>query len=72
MNQHLRHLVVHASGWFSKTTLVPAVSPRIDFDCRAIEIDVNDVELQTVHNFTLQKALTCGACARVTYSGAGS
>jgi hypothetical protein len=70
MNQHLRYLVVHASGWFSKTTLVPAVSPRIDFDCRAIEIDVNDVELQTVHNFTRQKALTCGVCARATYSGA--
>jgi hypothetical protein len=64
INQHLRYLVVRASGWFGKTTLVPVDSPRIDFAGRAIEIDVNDNNLWTVHNFTVQKALTLGVCAR--------
>ena len=64
INQRLRYLVVRASGWFGKTTLVPADSPRIDLAGRAIEIDVNDYELWAVHNFTLQKALTSGVCAR--------
>jgi PRC-barrel domain len=63
-NHHLRYLVVRASGWFGKTTLVPAYSPRIDMAGRAIEIDANDNDLWTVHNFTLQKALTSGVCAR--------
>jgi hypothetical protein len=63
VNQHLRYLVVRASGWFSKATLVPAVTPRVDFDNRAIEIDVQDMDLQAVHNLTLQKALTSGVCA---------
>jgi hypothetical protein len=31
---------------------------------RAIEIDANDDDLWTVHNFTLEKALTLGVCAR--------
>jgi hypothetical protein len=64
INQHLRYLVVRASGWFGKTTLVPAYSPRIDWAGRAIEIDANDHDLWTVRNFTLQKALTLGVCAR--------
>ena len=64
INQHLRYLVVTASGWFGKTTLVPADSPRIDLAGRAIEIDPNDNDLWTVHNFTLQRALTFGVCAR--------
>jgi len=64
INQHLRYLVVRASGWFGKTTLVPVGSPRIDLAGRAIEIDVNDDDLWAVHNFTLQKALSSGVCAR--------
>ena len=64
MNQHLRYLVVRASGLFSKPTLVPAVSPRVDLDDRAIEIDVPDADLWVVHNLTLRKALTFGVCAR--------
>ena len=64
INQHLRYLVVRASGWFGKTTLVPVDSPRVDLAGRAIEIDVNDNDLWTVHNFTLEKALTSGVCAR--------
>ena len=64
MNQHLRYLVVRASGLFSKATLVPAVTPRVDFDDRAIEIDVQDTDLWAVHNLTLDKALTSGMCAR--------
>jgi hypothetical protein len=63
-NQHLRYLVVRARGWFGKTTLVPAHSPRIDLAGRAIEIDANDNDLWTVQNFTLQKALNFGVCAR--------
>jgi hypothetical protein len=63
-NQHLRYVVIRASGWFGKTTLVPANSPRIDLAGRAIEIDANDNDLWTVHNFTLQKALRFGVCAR--------
>lgn len=66
MNQHLRYLVVRASGWFSKATLVPAVTPRVDFDDRAIEIDVQDMDLRAVHRLTLDKALTSGLCARAT------
>ena len=66
INQHLRYLVVRASGWFGKTTLVPVDSPRIDLAHRAIEIDVKDSDLWTVHNFTLDKALTFGVCARAT------
>jgi len=65
-NQQLRYLVIRASGWFGKTILVPAFSPRIDVADRAIEIDANDDDLQTVHNFTLEKALTSGVCARAT------
>ena len=65
VNQHLRYLVVRASGWFGQTTLVPVDSPRIDLADRAIEIDLNDNDLWTVRNFTLQKALTFGVCARV-------
>jgi hypothetical protein len=64
MNQHLRYLVVRASGLFSKATLVPAVTPRVDFDGRAIEIDVQDMDLSAVRNLTLHKALTTGLCAR--------
>jgi len=64
LNEHLRYLVVRAWGWFGKTTLVPAYSPRIDLARRAIEIDANDNDLWTVHNFTLEKALTFGVCAR--------
>ena len=64
VNQHLRYLVVRASGWFGKTTLVPASSPRIDVAGRAIEIEADENDLWTVHNFTLQKALTFGVCAR--------
>ena len=63
-NQHLRYLVIRASGWFGKTTLVPAYSPRIDVAARAIEIDADDHDLWAVHNFTLQKALASGVCAR--------
>ena len=63
-NEHLRYLVVRARGWFGKTTLVPAYSPRIDFAGRAIEIDANDDDLTAVHNLTLEKALTFGVCAR--------
>ena len=66
INQHLRYLVVRASGWFGKTTLVPADSPRIDLASRAIEIELNDSDLWTVQNFTLQKALTFGVCARAS------
>ena len=64
LNERLRYLVVRASGWFGKTILVPAYSPRIDVAGRAIEIDANDHDLWTVHNLTLQKALTSGVCAR--------
>ena len=64
LNAHLRYVVVRARGWFGKTTLVPAYSPRIDLARRAIEIDANDDDLSTVHHFTLQKALTFGVCAR--------
>ena len=64
VNQHLRYLVVRASGLFSRATLVPAVTPRMDFDDRAIEVDVHDMELQAVQNLTLHKALTSGVCAR--------
>jgi len=64
VNQRLRYLVIRTSGWFGRTTLVPAYSPRIDFTDRAIEIDANDNDLWSVHNFTLQKALTLGVCAR--------
>ena len=64
VNQHLRYLVVRASGLFSKARLVPAVTPRVDFDDRAIEIDVQDMDLRAVHNLTLHKALTSGVCAR--------
>ena len=64
LNEHLRYLVVRASGWFGKTTLVPAYCPRLDLAGRAIEIDVNDDDLWAVHNFTLQKALSSGVCAR--------
>jgi hypothetical protein len=64
VNQRLRYLVVRTSGWFSKTTLVPAVSPRVDFARRAIDVDLDDVDLWTVHNLTLDKALTSGVCAR--------
>ena len=63
-NEHIRYLVVRAWGWFGKTTLVPACCPRIDFAGRAIEIDANDNDLTSVHNLTLQKALTFGVCAR--------
>ena len=63
-NQHLRYLVIRASGWFGKTTLVPAFSPRIDVAARAIEIDADDNDLLAVQNFTLDKALTFGVCAR--------
>ncbi|HEU5256809.1 MAG TPA: PRC-barrel domain-containing protein [Vicinamibacterales bacterium] len=66
INQQLRYVVIRASGWFGKTTLVPAYSPRIDLAGRAIEIDANDNDLWTVHNFTLQKALRFGVCARAT------
>lgn len=64
MNQHLRYLVVRASGWFSKATLVPAVTPRVDLEDRAIEIDVQDMDLWAVQNLTLHQALTSGVCAR--------
>jgi hypothetical protein len=64
INQHLRYLVIRTAGWFGKTTLVPAYSPRIDFADRAIEIDANDNDLRPLQNFTLQKALTLGVCAR--------
>ena len=66
INEHLRYLVVRTWGWFGKTTLVPAYVPRIDLAGRAIEIDANDDDLWTVHDFTLQKALTCGVCVRAT------
>ena len=64
MNQHLRYLVVRASGLFSQATLVPAVTPRVDFDDRAIEVDVEEMDLRAVHNLRLHKALTSGMCAR--------
>lgn len=64
VNQHLRYLVVRASGLFSKATLVPAVTPRVDFEDRAIEVDVHDEDLRAVHNLTLDKALTSGVCAK--------
>jgi hypothetical protein len=64
MNQHLRYLVVRASGLFGKATLVPAVIPRVDLEARAIEIDVQDTDLRAVRNLTLHKALTSGVCAR--------
>ena len=63
VTQHLRYLVVRTAGWFGKTTLVPAYSPRLDMAGRAIEIDANDEDLSTVHDFTLQKALALGVCA---------
>jgi hypothetical protein len=63
-NEHLRYFVVRARGWFGQTTLVPAYCPRIDVAGRTIEIDANDNDLSTVHNFTLEKALTFGVCAR--------
>jgi len=63
-NSHLRYFVVRAWGWFGKTTLVPAYSPKIDLARRAIEIDANDNDLSTVHHFTLEKALTFRVCVR--------
>ena len=63
-NQHLRYLVIRASGWFGKTILVPAYSPRLDVAGRAIEIDANDSDLWTVHDLTLEKAPALGVCAR--------
>lgn len=65
IDQHLRYFVVRASGLFGKTTLVPAASPRIDFDHHAIEIDLDAGELWALRNFTLRKALEYGLCRRV-------
>jgi len=64
LNQHLRYLVIRASGWLGKTFLVPAFSPRIDVAGRTIEIDATDDDLSRVHDFTLEKALTSGVCTR--------
>ena len=63
VTQHLRYLVVRTAGWFGETMLVPAYVPRLDVAGRAIEIDANDDDLSTVHNFTLRKAITLGICA---------
>lgn len=64
LDQHLRYLVVRTAGWLSQTTLVPAASPRIDVDHRAIQIDVEDSELQLLQDLTLEKALDSGVCVR--------
>lgn len=64
LDHHLRYLVVHTVGWFSQTTLVPAASPRIDVDHRAIQIDVEDNELQLLQDLTLERALDSGVCVR--------
>ena len=64
IDQRLRYLVVRTLGWFGRMTLVPAASPRVDVDHRAIQIDVKDSELRLVHNLTLEKALDSGVCVR--------
>ena len=64
LDQHLRFLVVRATGWFGRTTLVPASSPRLDLDGCAIEIDTADREVLLLRNLTLRKALDLGMCAR--------
>lgn len=72
LNRHLRYFVVRASGLFGKTTLVPAVSPRVDVKRRSIDTDVNDEELSLLRNFTLQKALVSRVCERVkAFPGTG-
>ena len=50
--RHIRYLVVRRSGLFAKTTLVPFSTPRVDFDERAIEVDVSDHQLWQLRNFT--------------------
>ncbi len=64
IDQHLRFLVVCATGWFGRTTLVPASSPRLDLDGCAIEIDAADSDVSLLRDLTLRKALSLGMCAR--------
>jgi len=64
LDQHLRFLVVRATGWFGRTTLVPACSPRLDLDRCAIEIDAVDSDIALLRNLTLRRALNLGMCVR--------
>ena len=56
--QHIRYLAVRGSGLFPKTRLLPFSMPRVDFDRRIIEIDVNDFQLWQLRNFTPEALLT--------------
>ena len=55
--QNIRYLVVRASGWFSRPTLVPFAEPRVDVAERAIDVDVNEQELRQLRHFTPEHLL---------------
>ena len=56
--QCVRYVAVCASRFSGKTTLLPFSGVRIDADRHAIEVDVDDQELQRFRGFSLDSVMT--------------
>lgn len=50
--EQIRYLVVRGTGLFSKTSLLPFATPRLDSEHGTIEVDVSDQELCQLRNFS--------------------
>lgn len=48
--QHIRYFVVRRPGPFGKPGVIPFSSSRVNFDDRAIEIDVNEQQLRQLRD----------------------
>jgi hypothetical protein len=56
--QHqIRYLVVRASGFLGRATLVPFLEPRVDVEHHAIEVDVDERVLRQLRHFTPEQLL---------------
>ena len=57
-HDRIRFLVVRASGLFSKARLVPFADPRVDFEQRAIDVDVDEHVVWQLRTLTPERLLT--------------